>query len=503
MAELTVQLRTLTPLWTGGVDGTMDRIHETVILGSLRWWFEAIVRGLGGNACDPTKHTCELSGKRLRHYETARKAGKDWWTALNEAGICDACKVFGTTGWRRRFRLEVHPVEDKIDFTEGMFPSGRVHPDKHKPYRVGGWLLRGGYLGTLELRFTGDERILLCEILPTLLFIEQWGALGPKTSIGYGVIEITEIRFEGQTYKRKQAEWRTQLNELVSLKCQESRVGKWWFQKLFPKSTYQGILPALTNMFFGKVRFEVVNSNWWKKLPEIQWLQNRSIPEDEAHWTEQNQKPQGPYGIHKSLPVTHIEHWIRCHNVFPVSPIIRTRLRYGLKDESSSITSICNENGDSYWCKFVFGTVDGRSPICGYCGFNVRKDKNDQNRWWCKNGKIFLTKDEIIPDEKRIQSKLRISWAYRTNENEWEFRLWGWLPEHTQSTKHQQQREDFLNKLKKTIDSQLIKSKSIKEFHLCCFVAKSTGNNDFHIKLLNGCKCEEKSLHNMEDIHEA
>jgi len=31
--EMRVKLRTLTPLWTGGVDGTMDRIHETGIPG--------------------------------------------------------------------------------------------------------------------------------------------------------------------------------------------------------------------------------------------------------------------------------------------------------------------------------------------------------------------------------------------------------------------------------------------------------------------------------------
>ncbi len=51
--HLKLELKTLTPLWTGGI-GTMDRIHETSIIGSLRWWYEAIVRGLGGNVCDTT-----------------------------------------------------------------------------------------------------------------------------------------------------------------------------------------------------------------------------------------------------------------------------------------------------------------------------------------------------------------------------------------------------------------------------------------------------------------
>ncbi len=32
-----ITLKTLTPLWTGGVGGTCDRLHETGLIGSLRW----------------------------------------------------------------------------------------------------------------------------------------------------------------------------------------------------------------------------------------------------------------------------------------------------------------------------------------------------------------------------------------------------------------------------------------------------------------------------------
>lgn len=50
-------LKTVTPLWTGGIDaGQYDRIHETGIIGSLRWWYEAILRGCGVRVCDPTLH---------------------------------------------------------------------------------------------------------------------------------------------------------------------------------------------------------------------------------------------------------------------------------------------------------------------------------------------------------------------------------------------------------------------------------------------------------------
>ncbi|MGQ9775568.1 type III-B CRISPR module RAMP protein Cmr1, partial [Chloroflexus sp.] len=95
-----LKIATLTPLWTGGIDGKVDRIHETGILGSLRWWYEAIVRGLGGEACDPSAGTCRFDAEQY----AASKAA-DERQRLRDAGLCDVCQVFGATGWRRRFRV--------------------------------------------------------------------------------------------------------------------------------------------------------------------------------------------------------------------------------------------------------------------------------------------------------------------------------------------------------------------------------------------------------------
>jgi len=61
---ITFNVKTLTPLWTGGSDGKMDRVHETGIIGSIRWWYEVIARGLGYYVCDPTSdNRCKLSSK--------------------------------------------------------------------------------------------------------------------------------------------------------------------------------------------------------------------------------------------------------------------------------------------------------------------------------------------------------------------------------------------------------------------------------------------------------
>lgn len=88
-----IRLKTLTPLWTGGVDQTCDRLHETGLIGSLRWWYEALLRGVGGSACDPTSDgRCpEKDGRR-----------------------CVACELFGCTGWARKFRLRVLDEKDEL-----------------------------------------------------------------------------------------------------------------------------------------------------------------------------------------------------------------------------------------------------------------------------------------------------------------------------------------------------------------------------------------------------
>lgn len=40
-------LRFLPPLWTADAGKTPQRAVGTGLIGSLRWWYEALVRGLG------------------------------------------------------------------------------------------------------------------------------------------------------------------------------------------------------------------------------------------------------------------------------------------------------------------------------------------------------------------------------------------------------------------------------------------------------------------------
>ncbi|MDD3632569.1 MAG: type III-B CRISPR module RAMP protein Cmr1 [Candidatus Cloacimonetes bacterium] len=83
MEKYTLKIKTLTPIWTGNANKKNTTLRETGIIGNLRWWYEAIIRGLGLTACDPTKTQCNIKNH------------------------CDACELFGCTGWSRKFRLEV------------------------------------------------------------------------------------------------------------------------------------------------------------------------------------------------------------------------------------------------------------------------------------------------------------------------------------------------------------------------------------------------------------
>lgn len=143
-----ITLKTLTPLWTGGIDQTTDRLHETGLLGSLRWWYEALVRGLGGYACDPTSDDrCEYDPKK---------------SDPPEKQLCAACYLFGCTGWGRKFRLRVLSEQGQI--IEDALMQNVV-------FR----------LEFLELRpITDEEKWLLTK---SIEIAARYGALGGKTTL--------------------------------------------------------------------------------------------------------------------------------------------------------------------------------------------------------------------------------------------------------------------------------------------------------------------------------
>ncbi|HEU4686184.1 MAG TPA: type III-B CRISPR module RAMP protein Cmr1 [Nitrospira sp.] len=156
----TIKLRTLTPLWTGGVDQRCDRLHETGLIGSLRWWYEALVRGLGGSGCDPR--------------DDARCPADD-------GNRCVVCDLFGCTGWGRKFRFQI--LDGNLNIRETALFTGEDVA-----------------LRFIELRpLNAEQRWLLAK---TVEIAAKHGALGGKTPLkpqnrpkvgdDYGIVQIRE-----------------------------------------------------------------------------------------------------------------------------------------------------------------------------------------------------------------------------------------------------------------------------------------------------------------------
>ncbi len=236
-----IRIQTLTPLWTGGVDGSMDRIHETAIIGSMRWWYEAIVRGLGGSACDPSNNKCSFNAEAYR-----RSSAVDERQRLRDAGLCDVCQLFGATGWRRKFRLDV------VDMTKPIWTQENRMLNIRPPDRNRGWFLPPGHMGELILNFAGDGQTL--RLLGALvLFLEKWGNLGAKPQLGYGVFKITN---------------RSELQRLALHSWHDDE--KLYKNRLKKHNKSDIDKPDLRRFGFCRYRFSPQRGVWWTYAPGME-----------------------------------------------------------------------------------------------------------------------------------------------------------------------------------------------------------------------------------------
>lgn len=188
-----------TPIWTGDIDKNNNELQITGIMGSLRWWAEAILRGLGYPACDPTgENKCPKQNQENKNPK-----------------LCASCMVFGATGLRSMFGLSADKKDD----------------------------------GKIKLNFSAldkdfDESL----VLVPLLIASKWGALGSKTQHGYGVFGIEdEIKTDVSRFTHSVDNIiKKRAGMGFGLRCNEGFGG----------------FPNLCEMFFAKVQFETDSNNW-------------------------------------------------------------------------------------------------------------------------------------------------------------------------------------------------------------------------------------------------
>ena len=195
VVSIDLNVKLLTPAWTGDANEKCKRIHETGIIGSLRWWFEVVARGLGGSACSLDNHECSFDEQK---YRSIMKNSLDKMRALSKAGLCPASQVFGATGWKKRFQLDADSNELKEIMEESRFlPSTRPHNGN-----PGGWYILPGMIsvrdkrkdkhGTskLSIRWSDKDELNKNLLLAVFRLMENWTGVGAKTTNGYGVFKV-------------------------------------------------------------------------------------------------------------------------------------------------------------------------------------------------------------------------------------------------------------------------------------------------------------------------
>jgi len=184
-----VKLRTISPVHTGDIDRKSREVKTSGIMGSLRWWYEALVRGFGAYACDPTEPDSCLFDAR------AYERSGDVEDGLRD--VCPACRLFGCTGWSKKFKLL---ITDK---------DGNFEVKLDKP----GIEFQLQFICRKPL--TEEERWLLSR---TIWLIAEYGSMGGRTTIkpprfpDFGLVEVVENISSSKSYEEV-AQWLSEVME--------------------------------------------------------------------------------------------------------------------------------------------------------------------------------------------------------------------------------------------------------------------------------------------------
>ncbi len=369
MKKLGISLNTLTPLWTGDAEGKSEKLKLAGIIGSLRWWFEALVRGTGYYACDITS---EKSNKECR---AEIKNFEDIITIYEK--ICPVCFIFGTTGWKSRFSLNIE--NDNLQKSYNGKVVVKLNDGR-------GWHYEAGLMGEATLAFQYDEFYLkedlkFSDVFPSILkillyLIQEHGMLGAKTSMGYGVVKF---KLNGSDLTIAESDWE-KFKKYLEL-----------FAKSFKKEVKY--LPNLKDMFFVKFKVDSDFDNILQNIKRFYRFQDGISEGDIDKWKDLG--------------------WLT------TSPVLRNCLRCIFRGKYSNKE-----------CKFL------RSCTRNYWW---NKRNNQQNRNYNSDKTIdVLNLDKKETENIRHFfmgstqepefSAIQVSHVY-TNNGNLEFRIYGWLPD--------------------------------------------------------------------------
>jgi len=374
---MSIEIKTLTPIWTGGVKGNCDILHETGIIGSMRWWYEAIVRGLGGYACDPSKHQCPD----------------------DNGNYCDACLIFGATGLKRSFRIDLERLQNnnpnqelhlKVNNNRGWYFGCGVYSKQ----------LKGHIIPIRSIDCVNSKE--LYQILAlTLQLATKYGGLGPRTQQGYGVMDITT----------QELEINTALEALK--KCIKSSNKK--------QIDRMKELPRFNKFFFSKVRFSIKKGSKEFFCKSINLIK----------------KPTQVVDFYDNNKILLIAPIVRYH----LRGLIRDNIKYKGHSNSAARWRLMGVLNGRYHMD-DFGKVEEIEWMCPKCKATWTNKPNRYDHINCRVkpriskykciacGKIWENMSDLksrTKESKQMKSLIHVSNAYLVGDK-YEFRIWGWIP---------------------------------------------------------------------------
>ncbi|WXG39264.1 MAG: type III-B CRISPR module RAMP protein Cmr1 [Candidatus Freyarchaeum deiterrae] len=299
-----------TPIWTGDIDSKSNSLKSTGIMGSIRWWVEAILRGMYNFACDPIDDNPQSLTKRC---PTTKENNREI------SQYCSACLIFGATGMRKLFRLHI----------EGGHEIFNDRPIKIMPKgRTGGWYLGSGLGGEINLDIISLDKDFDKSLISVPLTITaKLGAIGARTQNGYGIVELKEFpEIKIEDFKNSVGKI-TDTTRLAKLKIDVRK-------EVRQENCIS--LPNIKEMFFAKIQFEADN-DWWK---EVDGIEERGQTGDRDYY----EGCANDARMHK---------WIDSGSV-PIVPAIKNWLRYGY---GKSLWQTGDRNKDRIIDKWLFGTI--------------------------------------------------------------------------------------------------------------------------------------------------
>ena len=215
--EIEVTFETITPIWTGDINGECTEIKPASIMGSLRFWFEVywkiVKKGFIGKIDKngvPKENLFELENPKVNRTlrQILRKKIKEINNfdeavdkSLDKLGLSVPSRIFGCTGWKSRIKIEIDNFEEeyiKFDKLEFEFPLNHNKQKSKTDFWIKKNLLNDNTKNSLNFFKNVKIKLITTDYLCDKYlydffeyFKDKLILVGGKNSFGFGFVNLS------------------------------------------------------------------------------------------------------------------------------------------------------------------------------------------------------------------------------------------------------------------------------------------------------------------------